>query len=140
MNMKIIFIILLALVVNSCSDPTPKRNHIPVIKENLYNLQTAVVNKNYAAIDSLLSPKILDKNQSSDSLVRFVYGEDDIFAFEQFGKADIVYTTDQARIDCYVMDSTRQTNRPLILFYTFEHEMWLLSSFETGLIDSLNNE
>lgn len=120
------------LIISSCGEPVPKRNHIPVLKKNLYNLQVAVENKDRFAIDSLLSPKIFDNNQSSDSLLNFVYGGNDLFLFKQFGNAEIVYTIERAQITCFIMDSTVQSDRPFIINYIYEHDLWLVTSFEIG--------
>lgn len=141
MKLKLIFTILLSVAVfYACSERAPKRDHIPIIKQRLVDLQTAVKDKNRAAIDSLLSTAIFDFKESSDSLLNYVYGPDGSFAFEAFGDAGIVYTNDQAQIKCYIMDSTRATDRPFILNYRYEHDLWLVSSFEPNLeTDSLQN-
>lgn len=133
-------ILFIALFFNACSERVPKRDHIPIIKQRLVDLQTAVKDQNRAAIDSLLSTAIFDFNQSSDSLLNFVYGQDGNFAFEAFGDAEIIYTTEKAQIKCYIMDSTRNTDRPFVFNYRFDHDLWLLSSFEPGIdADTLIN-
>lgn len=132
MKKLIIVTIFLTAIAVGCGERSPKRDHIPLIKNNLLKLQNAVKELNRAAIDSLLSVSILDKNQSSDSLLSFVYGEDFSFVFEQFGMAEIFYTTKQGRIDCYIMDSTRTKERPFVLFIAYEHDKWLFTSFEKG--------
>jgi len=125
----------LALLAAGCSEETPSRDHIPLLKERVYLLQQAVKEKNHAAIDSLLSPKILSYKQDSDSLLRFVYGLDDRFAFERFGNCEIVYTSDKARIDCFVMDSTDRKDHPIVFTFVHKHDLWLLKRFEGGQAD-----
>ena len=125
----------LVLLAAGCSEETPSRDHIPLLKERVYLLQQAVKEKNHAAIDSLLSPKILSYQQDSDSLLNFVYGPDDSFAFERFGNCEIVYTSNKARIDCFVMDSTGRTDRPIVFTFVHEHDLWLLKRFEAGQAD-----
>ena len=125
-------IIVTTVFLLGCSERTPKRDHIPTIKNNLLKLQTSVKEYNRSAIDSLLSVSILDKDQSSDSLLSFVYGSDRAFLFEQFGMAEFFYTNKQGRIDCYIMDSTRTKDRPLVLFIAYEHDKWLFTSFKEG--------
>ncbi len=122
-----------------CTEKTPSREHIPVLKEKIYLLQEAVKARNRAAIDSLMTPEILSIGQSSDSLIRFVFGSNDQFAFERFGNCEIVYTSDKARIDCFIMDSTTRTDRPIVLTFVYKHDLWLLKRFEAGQItpDSL---
>ena len=122
----------LALLAAGCSEKTPSRDHIPILKERVYLLQQAVKEKNHAAIDSLSSPKILSYQQDSDSLLRFVYGLDDRFVFERFGNCEIIYTSDKARIDCFVMDSTGRKDRPIVLTFVHKHDLWLLKRFEEG--------
>lgn len=122
----------LVMLVAGCSQETPSRDHIPLLKERVYLLQEAVKEKNRAGLDSLLSPKILSYRQSSDSLLRFVYGPDAQFAFERFGNCEIAYTSDKARIDCFVMDSTGHTDRPIVFTFVHNHDLWLLKRFEAG--------
>ena len=131
----IIVLVSLALLAAGCSQETPSRDHIPLLKERVYLLQQAVKEKNRATIDSLLSPKILSYRQDSDSLLRFVYGPDGRFPFERFGNCEIVYTSDKARIDCFVMDSTGHTDRPIVFTFVHKHDLWLLKRFEAGEAD-----
>jgi hypothetical protein len=116
-----------------CVEKAPKRDQIPALKEALYRLQVAVKDKNRAAMDSLLSVRILSEKQSSDSLLRFVYNYNDrYFPFERFGNYSITYTQDRARIDCFVMDSSNGEERPIVLTFANEHHLWLLKRFEPG--------
>ena len=129
------------ILVIGCGTEKVSRNHFPIIKANLYKLQVAVQEKNLAQIDSLLSVKIFDKKQSSDSLIRFVYDNVDNFQFTQFGNAEIVHSNEQARIDCYVMDSTGSVDRPMVFFLAVEHDLWLFTAFdEKKEADSLRFE
>ena len=128
----LVVLVSLALLAAGCNEKTPSRDHIPLLKERVYLLQQAVKGKNHAAIDSLLSPKILSYRQGSDSLLSFVYGPDDRFAFERFGNCEIIYTSDKARIDCFVMDGTGRKDRPIVFTFVHKHELWLLKRFEEG--------
>lgn len=125
--------VILSLV--SCGEETPSRDHIPVIKAQLFALQEAVKDYDHARIDSLLSVKILDNDQSSDSLLHFVYGPNNQFAFQVFGGARIFYTHRHGVIDCYVMDSSRSQNRPIRLEYILDGENWLLYRFGPGEVE-----
>ena len=120
------------LLVAGCSEKTPSRDHIPILKERLYQLQQVVRARNRAVMDSLLSPAILNYGQSSDSLLRFCFSPDGSFAFEQFGNCDIAYTNNRALAECFVMDSTNRTDRPIRLTFVYEHDLWLLKRFEPG--------
>lgn len=124
--------ILVALLLTSCGQKKINRDYIPILKENLFKLQEAVKEQNLAQIDSLLSVKIIEKKQSSDSLIRYVYGPDNQFNFYQFGDAQITYTNEVARIDCYIMDSTSATDRPLVFYLEFDDGLWLFTSFKEG--------
>lgn len=115
-----------------CDAEPPSRNHIPVLKKQLFRLQEAVMAQNRAAIDSLLSVQILSVDQNSDSLLRFTYGDDGSFAFRQFATGGIVYTNETAQIDCFIMDSTQTRDRSMILTFVYEHDQWLLKRFEPG--------
>jgi len=83
------------LAIGCGPEKTPSRNQFPIIQETVFTLQEAVKDRRLAAIDSLMSLKILDKGQSSDSLVRYCFGPADDFAFRQFGRCEIRYTDEQ---------------------------------------------
>ncbi len=121
---------MIACLLGCAEQSTPSRDHIPLIKEKLSYLQNGVLAQNLAVIDSVLSVKILDIGQSSDSLLKFVYGIDYSFAFELFGEPVIIYTDKIAMVECYVMDSTRAKNRPITLLFSYDNDIWLLSRFE----------
>ena len=130
---------MMVVVLAGCAEKTPTRDHIPLLRQKIYDLQQAVKSGNPATVDSLLSVRIISHGQSSDSLLKFIYGAGGDFEFERFGNYDITYTNDKARIDCFVMDSASLTDRPITLFLAYEHDMWLLTSFEAGKpeLDSL---
>ncbi len=139
-KLSLVFLSLLYFVpfVVSC-DKTEKisRDHIPALKEKLYQLQLAVKNKNIGGIDSLMSVEILDKGLSSDSLLSLVYGTDSSFEFTQFGNAEIFYTNHRGFVDCYIMDSLTERSRPLKLELKFDDSLWLFLNFEVGPRDSI---
>jgi len=112
-----------------CDNRPPSRNQIPILKQCLLELQVAVKDKNRAGIDSLLSVKILDYDENSDSLLSLVYGPDRDFAFEQFALGEIKYGHDAAQIDCFVMDTTHRRDRPLRMTYRKDKDLWLLGRF-----------
>ena len=114
----------------------PSRDNIPILKQNLYALEQAINTRNRAAIDSLLSVEVLDVGQDSDSLLRFVYGPTDDFPFYRLGNYNIFYDNDIAVINCYIMDSTEQTDRPLRLQYQYDEGLWLLKEFRVGDTDT----
>ncbi len=124
-------VFLLSTILISCSkEKTPSRDHIPLIKEQLSRLQEGVKNKNTSLIDSVLSVNILKNQQSSDSLLKFVYGPEGHYVFESFGEPVIIYTDEVAKVEAYIRDNTHQTNRPVIFLFIFDDDRWLLSKFD----------
>ncbi len=119
----------LALWAGCDKQMSPPRDQIPMIKKAVFALQERVKTRDRAAIDSLLSAKILDNKQSSDSLLGFVYGPSGDFAFEQFGSCDIAYTREIAEASCFVMDSAHGKDRPIRLSFIKDDTLWLLSAF-----------
>ena len=124
--------VMIILGIVGCGEDTPDRDQIPIIKKRLYVLQEAIASKNLAAIDSLLSPKILTYKESSDSLVKFCFNPDGSFAFDRLGNCDIRYAHKKAVVDCVLIDSTGQKGKPIHLSFVKEHKMWLLSRFDVG--------
>jgi hypothetical protein len=119
--------------VFGCGGGTPSREQIPLLRQRLARLQEAIAQRNRAAIDSIMSVQALSLDLSSDSLLSYVYGPERDFAFEKLGDYEILYTKKKARIDCYIMDSTESTDRPLTLTFVHEHDQWLLKRFEPGV-------
>jgi len=133
----VLILVGLVLFFAGCAEEKlPSRDQIPILKQSLYALEQAVNVRNRAAVDSLLSVEILDAGQDSDSLLRFVYGPADDFPFYRLGDYDIFYSNDIAVINCYIMDSTEQTDRPLRLLYKHKEELWLLKEFRVGDADT----
>ena len=133
-------VILAAVALIFCGgEMTPSRDHIPLIKEQLSRLQEGVKNKSAASIDSVLSLNILKNQQSSDSLLKFVYAAEGLLGFESFGQPIIIYTDEVAKVEAYLMDSTHRTDRPVIFTFGFDDDQWLLNKFEadTSKRDSL---
>ena len=131
---RIIAIILttgLALAAVSCKEKTVSRDHYPHIKAQVFVLQEAVLERNRAAIDSVLSVRILDNDQNSDSLLAFVYGPHGDYPFRAFADARIVYTDDKARVDCAITDTAGVSDRSITFTYELQDDtLWLLKRFE----------
>ncbi|HWR84301.1 MAG TPA: hypothetical protein VN285_13465 [Candidatus Deferrimicrobium sp.] len=127
-------VILLAWLVGACTEKSPPRELIPVLKQAVYQLQEAVKTRDRTAIESLLSSDLVSNGQDADSLLRFAFGQSGGFQFERFGNCEYVFTRDKARIDCYVMDSTARKDRPAVLTFVHQRDRWLLKRFESGRI------
>ncbi len=117
-------------------DDLPSRDEIPVLRQRVFALEQAIVSGNPVVLDSILSVEILDEKQSSDSLLNFVFGPDRDFPFHRLGGCEIFYTKDLAVVDCFLMDSTETTNRPIKLYFKKFDTLWLLTRFGTGETES----
>ena len=129
------------VAIAGCKEKAPPRNQIPVLKETLYRLQTAVKDHNRASLDSLLSVKMLEYHQNGDSLLTIVYGSDNSFSFERFGDAVFLYTGDNAQIECFVMDSASRRDQPIRLHMIREGKRWLMSHYsfpDSVAVDSVH--
>jgi len=124
-------VLVVALLLTGCGgERTPNRNQIPYLKTALFDLQEVVKSRRAASIDSMLTGEL--KQLGSDSLLGFVYGSDAAFAFEQFGGNVIAYTDENARIDCFIMDSLQGEDRPISFSLTFDNDHWLFTKIESG--------
>ncbi len=134
-----LFLILSISLTLGCGEESISRDHIPILKAQLYKLQERVVDRDRAAIDSLMAVEILDEGLSSDSLLSFVYGSQSDFGFAYFGNALIVHTNDKARIDCFIQDSTQSEERPITFTFARYDDDWLLKRFELTPPDMQND-
>ena len=126
-----------ALVICGCGgDDLPSRDQIPVLRQRVYALEQGIRSHNRAGIDSLLSVDILELKEDSDSLLRFVYGGSDRFQFKRLGDYTIFFNKDIGVVDCFIMDSTQNRDRPLRLKYKLDDKVWLLTEFGAGPPDS----
>lgn len=127
-----LLLVALALLAGCGGEELPSRDQIPVLRANLYALEQGIKARDRTAIDSLLSVDILDAGQSSDSLLNFVYGPAGDRPFARLGNYNIFYNNQLAVINCYIMDSTEQIDRPLKLRYGYKTDLWLLKWFGVG--------
>lgn len=112
------------------NDKLPSRDEIPILRERVYQLEQAVLRHNPAAVDSLASTELLDAGLSSDSLLSFVYGPENSFAFAKFDKYSIFYNRNLAVVTCVIADSTGEVTRPVKLIFSKHDKAWLLKGFE----------
>lgn len=139
-SVKFVGLVLLLAVVGCGPDKLPSRDHIPVLKQRLYALEQGLVAGDRAALDSMMSVKILDVGQDSDSLLRFVYGADGRWPFHRLGDYNIFFSNEIAVINCYIMDTTEQRDRPLKLMYELDDQLWLLTRFDVGDTDTTSGQ
>ena len=123
-------------LVGCMKEELPSRDEIPVLRSKLYALEQGILNRNRAALDSLLSVEILEIKQSSDSLLSFVYGPDQEFPFFRLGNYEIMYSKKLAFIECFAMDSLETTTRPIKFTFKNDEGIWLLKKFEPGTLDT----
>lgn len=132
----IVLIVVAAIMIGCDSEELPSRDHIPILQGRLGALSLAIRSNSQAGVDSLLSVEILDNEQSSDSLLKYVYGADYGFAFVHLGDYTIFYSAEVAVIDCYIMDDAKLTDRPLRPYFKLFDDLWLLTKFEPGSPES----
>ena len=130
-------IVVTAFVLGGCGgQDLPSRDQIPVLRQRVYALEEGIRTRSRAGIDSLLSTDVLDVKESSDSLLKFVYGSDDRFPFKKLGDYTIFFSKEVGVVDCFIMDSTENHDRPLRLKYKLDGKLWLLTEFQAGHPDS----
>jgi hypothetical protein len=56
------------------------------------------------------------------------------------GDYNIFFSTEIAVINCYIMDSTEQRDRPLKLMYELDDQLWLLTRFDVGDTDTTSGQ
>jgi hypothetical protein len=123
------------LILAACGkEKLPSRDEIPILRNCVFQLQQAVLQRSPEAVDSLTSAKALDAGLSADSLLKFVYGPTGDFPFLQFGNYSIFYNDNIAVVSCTISDSAEQVNRPIKLTFRKVDKVWLLKSFRA--IDS----
>jgi hypothetical protein len=126
-----------AVLLGGCGgEELPSRDQIPILRQKVYALEQGIRTRNRTALDSLLSVDILDFKENSDSLLNFVYGAADRFPFKKLGDYTIFFSKDVGVVDCFIMDSTENRERPLRLMYKFDDKTWLLTEFRGGHPDS----
>ncbi len=138
MRKPLLIVVVFALVAClGCEEErAPSRNQIPAIRKVVFKLQEGAKAENRAAIDSLLSVKILDFGQSSDSLLAVAYGSDGMFSFAQFDLVGSSFTHDKARVNCVIVDSEGNRGTPIEFTFVYEHKRWLLKRFEVATPDA----
>lgn len=138
-RVQMLGIVLMALVMTTCGERTPKRDYMAVIKSRFDRLQTALREKNGALIDSLSSRTMIRDGMTIDSLLSFAEGPDRTGRFARFGKYEIIYNNKKARIDCPLIDSAGRTYQTVTLTFVRESDDWKLKRFEPALppIDTL---
>ena len=114
----------------SCSNETPNRNYIPVIKDRLYLVQEALRTRNSVGLDSLVSEGLREDTASFRNMIELIYGRGGDFTFQRFGDCEIVYNDNAARADCFSLDLTGQRGRALIVTLERHNKIWLLKRIQ----------
>jgi hypothetical protein len=126
-------VLLAGLLLAGCGkEMSPSREQIPVLRNRIARLQTAVAERDPVLLDSLMAGRPDKRAVLMDSLLTLVYRPDGSFAFERFGDYEIFYTRHAAIIDCFIMDSTAAKHRPLKLTFVYDNGRWLLNEFAPG--------
>lgn len=132
-----ILVICQFMLISSCSEKKlPARAEIPLIKVAISRIEGAVRDRNQAALDSLMSIQMLERNLTSDSLISFVWGQIPIQRFARFSDCDIRFTNANAQCNCLITDDIGASNGGIQLQFSYEDKRWLLFQFSYSDIDS----
>lgn len=127
---------LFGLAVSCGEKKLPARTEIPLIKAAVSKVEAAVRDRNQAALDSLMSVRMLDKQLTSDSLISFVWGHIPIQRFARFSDCDIRFTNTNAQCDCSITDDLGAANGGIHLIFSYEEKRWLLFEFSSYSADT----
>lgn len=121
----------LGLAACSGEDKPPTRDQYPIVNARVFSLQTAVVERNRAGIDSLLAAEILDLGENADSLLGYVYGPSQDRPFGRFNIRGIIQTHKIARVDCDLIDTAGHVMPPTLslTYQLYDDSLWLLKRF-----------
>lgn len=127
----VICLISFLLLLVSCSrKKNPPRDEIPVIKNQLGQLERAVKDKNAAAIDSLMIAEALELGYNSQSILAIVYPDSINSTFYSFGKRSFAYTKQTASVDCFIMADSTDPGRPVEITLVKRSDLWLIKRFD----------
>jgi hypothetical protein len=115
----------------ACVEKPPSRDEIPLIKSMIGRFQTAVKEKDIAAIDSLMISEALELGYNSGRVLRDVYGDSLDGAFYGFGRKDITYVDKKGLIKCLIVtDSTANDGKPVEITIIKGPDRWLIKRFD----------
>ena len=124
-----LFLILSFLVLLAgCEEEAPPRDEIPLIKDLIGNLESAVKGRNPARIDSLIIAEAYDLGYHSTKIMEDVFQGDT--AFFAFGRKSFVYTEDKAKVECMIMADSTDAGRPLEMILVKVKKKWYLKRFD----------
>lgn len=126
-----ITILTVMILIQACAEKVPSRDEIPLIKGLLGKFQTAIMEKNRAAIDSLMYFEAVELGYSSQKILEDVYGVDNDRQFYGFGGKEIIYVDDKGSVKCtLVADTTKGEGLPAEITIIKKGNSWLVKRFD----------
>ncbi|MFH2035695.1 MAG: hypothetical protein ABIJ45_04775 [Candidatus Zixiibacteriota bacterium] len=120
---------LVVLLTGACVEKAPSRDEIPLIKSLLKDFETAVVEKNSARMDSLMTAEAVELGYSSDKILKGVY-DTESESFYKFGGLDITYLPKKGLVKFQIMADSADTGRPAEITLIKKGDRWLVKKFD----------
>ncbi len=122
--------IILALLLGACAKKNPPRDEIPVIKNLLARLETAIKEENAAAIDSLIMAQSYELGYSSTSILEKIDSHLNGREFFGFGHREFFYTKSEGVVKCAVKADSADSGQPVEIILEKVGETWLIKKFD----------
>ena len=138
LTIKILLVTVL-LFAYGCNqkETLPARTEIPIIKDQLSKIETGVRLHSQASLDSLMSVKMIERQLTSDSLIRAVWNSVPLGRFGRFSDCEVSYSDNIAQCDCGIADETGKRQAGILLTFTRDEKLWLLREFKVNPADTL---
>jgi len=123
-------IIVLALLLGACAKKNPPRDEIPVIKNLLARLETAIKEGNAAAIDSLIMAQSYEHGYNSTSILEKIDTYLNGREFFGFGHREFFYTKTEGVVKCAVKADSADAGQAVEIILEKVGESWLVKKFD----------
>lgn len=121
---------LLALLVGACAKKNPPRDEIPVIKNLLARLETAIKEENAAAVDSLIMAQSYELGYNSTSILEKIDSSLNGRVFFGFGHREFFYTKSEGVVKCSIKADSADTGQPVEILLEKVGETWLIKKID----------
>jgi len=126
-----LFLMIGSIFLAGCQEETPSRDEIPHIKDLIGSFETALKDRNTAAIDSLLSAQILEENLNSSIIIEKIYERTEEDSLYSLGSREFFYIKDRAVVNANVISSsTDSTGPPVEITLMKSGDQWLIKNIE----------
>jgi|WetSurMetagenome_2_1015567.scaffolds.fasta_scaffold55495_2 hypothetical protein len=126
---RITFCLILA-VLFACAEKEPSRDEIPNIKNVLARFESAVKEKNAAAVDSLIIAEDGNEGYNSTKALSDIYPASSNDKFLTFGKREFFYTRDKAVVNCFIVADSSDPGRPMEITLVKKAGRWYIKQFD----------